>query len=749
LIREALKGKRALITGGGGFLGQALIERLLSDFPDTQIVLVMRRSADASAEERVERLKDKPVFSSLRARDGDGGLYGLFSTRIDVVEGDVSQPLPSLPSDIDVVFHCAATVSFDPPIEQAFKTNLTGVVNLHEALHASGSRPHVVHVSTAYVAGLRKGVVPETSLDHVIDWRAEAEAARAATQEAEIASRVPERLASFLAEATAEHGRAGPQTATADAERRRREWVTQRLVEYGRQRARTLGWPDVYTLTKALGERAAEELRGDFPLSIVRPSIIESALAHPYPGWIDGYKMAEPIILAYGRGTLPEFPGIPEGIVDIIPVDLVVNAMLAIAAQPSPSEVDYFHVSSGWRNPLTYRRLYELVSDYFRAHPLSARGTGEIAVPEWRFPGKAKVEPALKAAERMLDVADRVVTRIPRSSRTRTAVRAVDRQRRRVDFLRRYSDLYTSYTEAEVIYSDDRTRELFESLSGDDRSAYGFDSAVIDWPTYLQDIHCPMVTWPLRANPPARRSVSSEPRPSQKSVVAVFDLEGTIHTSNVVESYMWVRAAHVPPSKWPVEIANLARSMPSLLAAERRDRGEFIRSFYRRYKGASHGSLQEVVEESVGKLILQRTSPAAIRRIREHRALGHRTLLITGALELYIAPLAPLFDEIIGARLVVDGDGRYTGDLERPPLVGEARAAWLRRYAASTGVDLAESYAYADSYSDLPLLEAVGNPVAVNPDVALYRAARRNEWPTEEWQPSPGTPRVLMSEVRV
>jgi HAD superfamily hydrolase (TIGR01490 family) len=155
------------------------------------------------------------------------------------------------------------------------------------------------------------------------------------------------------------------------------------------------------------------------------------------------------------------------------------------------------------------------------------------------------------------------------------------------------------------------------------------------------------------------------------------------------------------------------------------------------------------VEEIVGKLILQRTSPAAIRRIREHRALGHRTLLITGALELYIAPLAPLFDEIIGARLVVDGDGRYTGDLERPPLVGEARAAWLRRYAASMGVDLSESYAYADSYSDLPLLEAVGNPVAVNPDVALYRAARRNEWPTEEWQPSPGTPRVLMNEVRV
>jgi fatty acyl-CoA reductase len=748
LIREALTGSRFLITGGGGFLGQALIERLLSDVPDTQLILLMRGSDDAPGRERVAALKDKPVFSSLRARVGDEGIDELFSTRINVVEGDVSEPLPSFPDGIDVVFHCAATVSFDPPIEQAFNTNLAGVVNLYDALHKTGARPHVVHVSTAYVAGLRKGVVPETSLDHDIDWRAEAAAARSATHDAENASRTPDQLAALLAEATAEHGRAGPQTATADAERRRREWVTKRLVEYGRQRARTLGWPDVYTLTKALGERAAEELRGGLSLSIVRPSIIESALRHPYPGWIDGYKMAEPIILAYGRGTLPEFPGIPEGIVDIIPVDLVVNAMLAIAARPQDGNVGYYHVSSGWRNPITYRRLYELVSDYFRANPLRARGTGEIAVPEWRFPGKAKVEPALRAAERALDVADRVVTRVPRSPKTRAAVRALDRQRRRVDFLRRYSDLYTPYTEAEVIYSDDHTLELFESLPDDDRSAFGFDAAVVDWAVYLQEIHCPMVTWPLRTTPPERPSISSEPRPSQKAVVAVFDLEGTIHTSNVVESYIWARAAHVRRSRWPVELADLARAMPTLLAAERRDRGEFIRSFYRRYKGASHQSLVEVVEESVGELILQRTSPAALRRIREHRALGHRTLLITGALEVYIAPLAPLFDEIIGATLVIDGNGRYTGDLERPPLVGEARAAWLRRYAARTGVDLWESYAYADSYSDLPLLEAVGNPVAVNPDVALYRAARRNGWAIEEWQPSPGTPRVLMNEVR-
>ena len=122
-------------------------------------------------------------------------------------------------------------------------------------------------------------------------------------------------LNAFLAAARKEHERAGPSTVAGDAEERRQKWVTKRLVEYGRARARSLGWPDVYTFTKAMGERAVEELAAEanLPLSIVRPSIIESAYTHPFPGWIDGFKMADPIIRAYGLGQIPEFPGHPRG----------------------------------------------------------------------------------------------------------------------------------------------------------------------------------------------------------------------------------------------------------------------------------------------------------------------------------------------------------------------------------------------------------------------------------------------------
>ena len=127
----------------------------------------------------------------------------------------------------------------------------------------------------------------------------------------ERASRRPEALRALLAEARAEHGKAGPQATARAAEEARRRRVTERLVDYGRLRAHSVGWPDVYTFTKALGERVAEQYARDEGLrvSVVRPAIVQSALRHPFPGWFDSFKMVDPIILSYGRGTLPDVPG--------------------------------------------------------------------------------------------------------------------------------------------------------------------------------------------------------------------------------------------------------------------------------------------------------------------------------------------------------------------------------------------------------------------------------------------------------
>ncbi|MFN2497273.1 MAG: SDR family oxidoreductase, partial [Pseudonocardiaceae bacterium] len=306
-----LAGSHVLLTGATGFLGQATLERLLSSYPDTRISVLIRPRGGRCAADRLSALLRKSVFRPLSQRLGADELARMASERVTVIEGGLDSVM--LPTDLDVVIHGASTVSFDPPVDEAFRTNVSGVATLYQALSATGSAPHVVHVSTAYVAGTRKGVVTETALDHEVDWRLELEMALAARTDVERDSRRPEVLRRALAEAGAEHAKAGPQSIAADAERWRTEWVTRRLVDYGRTRAQSLGWPDVYTLTKALGERVAEQLWAQLgrPLSVLRPAIVESALRHPYPGWIDGFKMADPLIIAYSRGVLREFPGLP------------------------------------------------------------------------------------------------------------------------------------------------------------------------------------------------------------------------------------------------------------------------------------------------------------------------------------------------------------------------------------------------------------------------------------------------------
>jgi HAD superfamily hydrolase (TIGR01490 family) len=420
-----------------------------------------------------------------------------------------------------------------------------------------------------------------------------------------------------------------------------------------------------------------------------------------------------------------------------------VNAILAVAANPpAAGTAAHYNVSSGSRNPLRFFELYQYVREYFEAHPLPERGRGEHKVPTWNFPGNRKVESMLRTAERLTDAAEKVVTHLPKSKAMRTAVARVDRDKARVDFIKRYSELYGMYTETEVVYTDDRVVSLFRSLPAEDRLRFPFDAGEVDWKHYLQDVHCPAVTQSLRElSRRDREKPSVSVRPRDEVVLAVFDMEGTLVQSNVVESYVWTRFADLAPDDWPAELVSVFGRIPGYLQIDRRDRGDFLRTFFRRYEDASVAQVDELIDRHVGEFMLQKAFPAAIRRVREHRAAGHRTILITAAAEPFIRPLVPLFDVVIGAELEVR-EGRYTGFMSAPPLVGEARAAWLKRYAVQEGVELKHSYAYADSYSDLPLLRAVGNPVVVSPDSALYRHARRRRWPIEEWSMSKGMPKV-------
>ncbi len=745
---KSLTNEHILLTGATGFVGQAILERLLSTFPDTTIATLIRPKGSVAGEERLQNLLRKPVFKGWIDRVGEDEAKRQMATRVTVVGGSL-ESLESLPKDLDVVIHGASTVSFDPPIDEAFDTNVGGAIGLYGALLASKGDPHVVHVSTCYVGGIRKGIQPEAALQHNVDVLAEYEAAQTARKRVEFESREPDQLREFLSAAKSRHGKAGPQLVAQFAEAARAAWVRNRLVDSGRMRAESLGWTDVYTLTKAFGERIAETrwAGAGHRLSVVRPSIIESSLHHPFPGWIDGFKVADPLIIAYGRGQLPEFPGLPDSVLDVIPVDFVVNATLAAAANPpAPEEPKYYHVASGASNPLPFHKMYELVHDYFTENPLpdtSESRHDTIRVPTWRFPGGSLVERELSRQERIAFKREQRISKQRRSPKARARLDAVKSRRHDLKVLRGFTDLYRAYVQTEIIFDDQNTKALNAALPAKVREDLGFDVHDIDWDVYFKLIHFPAVTTLTRvfASRPSAKAKSTSVLPVRSDVIAVFDLEGTVIDSNLVKQYLMLWEG-LPKRRWAHDMIDFVARGRGYVRAERRDRGEFIRTFMRRYQGFKVDELKALVRGNFKQAILKKAYPDALKRVAEHRAAGHRTILVTGTIDLMVEPFLPYFDEVVAGRMH-EKDGVLTGFLADPPLVDEARGAWLQKYAAGNGYDLSGSYGYGDSHSDLTWLQLVGHPTAVNPDLNLYRQAQKERWNVLDWvrRPAAGAAR--------
>lgn len=754
-LRDLLAGKKVAMTGVTGFIGEQMLWAFLNDLPDTQTAVLVRPKGSLTSEDRVKALLKKKIFTEIVERAGS--VEKVMADRIQVISGDLPN-VPELPRDIDVFIHCAGDVSFDPPIDQAFKTNVLGTQALLRRFLESVTDedgnleriPHYIHISTAYTAGRRRGAIPETAHAHDVDYMAETEAALNMAEHLEAASRTPEQLTKLRKQAEALHRQAGYLTTSEDTERRRLEWVQKELVAAGTERARSLGWTDVYTFAKAMGERVVADMCKDIKVSIVRPAIVESSLRYPHPGWIEGFKMADPIILAYGRGQLPEFPASPDAVIDIIPCDYVVNTIIAACAtEPEVGQPEFYHCASGARNPLTFRGIYEQVRAYFEEHPYN-EGTSSTALATWKFPGAEPVERLMRVGDKANKLANKLLSFAPRGKTVRKLATQIDKSRKQLDFLNKYLTLYSEYLQSELHFVDDSTLALHNSLHPDDKERFGFDSAAFDWTYYMQEVHAPSICDPVRRlearrkRRAARSSTFKEIRPSDTPVLAAFDLDGTVMATNVVETYLWSKMPELSPLGRVAEIAKLLAATPNYLGAERRDRGVFLRSIYRRYEGADLQALEQYVDERLAPLILDRMSPDAIRRIREHRDAGHTTVLMTGVIRPLTRPFEGLFDVIVAADLATDDDGKCTGFLSGPPMVGESRSAWLRHFSSLHGIDLSESYAYADSHVDLPMLGAVGYPVVVSPDVGLMRAAKQRNWSQVDWPALSPIPRWKM-----
>lgn len=750
-LREAYRGKSPLLTGGTGFLGMALVEKILRSLPELgRLYLLIRPSRDKSAADRFENdVLASAAFKRLRDSMGDE-FRDYVSEKVRLLEGDVYAPglglgdddLSELSREVDAVVHSAASVVFDAPLDAAVDSNVRGTLGLLKLARDWEKKPLFMHVSTAYVSGTQEGLVAEevpgdsSPNGTALDPELEISRLDGIVAEVERVSRERDRMRGFETEARNELGMVGEEEEVAGrVEQLRRAWVRERLVERGTERAKELGWHDVYTFTKSLAERSVVRERGELPLVILRPAIIESSLAEPYPGWIQGSRMADPIIMAFAKGVLREFPGDPESLIDIVPVDHVVNAILAAAVR-RPEEPEVFQVASGERNPLRYRDLYDHVRSYFLENPLRDSGGRPVRPAEWSFPGRRRVEGGLKAELIGLNVANKVITRLPDGHMVADVRQRAGRAEKRARMSLYYSRIYGAYANMASTFSTARTAELYNSLTGKDQEEFPFDIEDFSWREYLHGVHLPALT--TKPGRKKRKKVEEEPG----EVAAIFDVDGTLVGSNVVSYYAWLRMQELPLAARPLWLASFLSKIPYYWALDKVSRTHFNRAFYKNYRGWKPSRARQLGYESFAGFTLDRIYPGALERLREHKEAGHRIVLLSGALDFLLEPFKDLADDVLSASLEEE-DGIYTGELKGAPVAGDARARMLASFARRRSVDLSRSYAYADSISDLPMLEAVGNPVAVNPDRRLKAAAEERGWEIERWDKNGVTPKKV------
>jgi hypothetical protein len=207
---------------------------------------------------------------------------------------------------------------------------------------------------------------------------------------------------------------------------------------------------------------------------------------------LEGLKVADPLIVHYGKGRLTDFPGRPELVMDIIPVDIIINVIMGVLptvkAEP---DLKVYHVTTGAVNPVTLGEIVRLVCEYFKKYPMQDRKGNPVDVAPWTYPTVAKFR-------RKLRYRYQLPLKIMQWALNRVHLFDVSKRKRHLSILAAtlenalsLTDIYTSYIQMDCMFKNDNMHQLHEGMDAEDREIFNCDVSRIDWPTYVQDIHIP------------------------------------------------------------------------------------------------------------------------------------------------------------------------------------------------------------------------------------------------------------------
>uniref|UniRef100_A0A8C7E3Z9 Fatty acyl-CoA reductase n=1 Tax=Naja naja TaxID=35670 RepID=A0A8C7E3Z9_NAJNA len=329
LVGTYYGGKSILVTGATGFMGKVLTEKLLRSCHDVKaIYLCVRPKGGRSMQTRVENLLKCKVFDRVREE------WPNFHKKIKPISAELTQPNLAIPSkdmeellsEVNVIFHCAATVRFDEPLKDALLLNVMGTQQLLRLAHQMKNLEALIHVSTAYSNCNRRNI-EEVFYPVPVE---------------------PKKLLDLVG------------------------WMDESLIEA--ITPTVIGdWPNTYTFSKALTEYLIHQEKGDLNVAIVRPSIVGASWQEPFPGWIDNFNGTSGLLAAGGKGILRTVKCNPAAIADIIPVDLAINLIIAAGwytAVHRPKSPLIYNCTSGGLNPLSWGELQMNATTVYEKNPL-------------------------------------------------------------------------------------------------------------------------------------------------------------------------------------------------------------------------------------------------------------------------------------------------------------------------------------------------------------------------------------------
>jgi long-chain acyl-CoA synthetase len=526
-VRRSFAGKHVMLIGVTGFIGKVWLANTLLDLPEVErIYLLIRRQKSNPAERRFEKMvEDSPVFDPLFERHGDRFLDFL-RDKIEVVEGDVTQSglgftpeiARRLQKNLDLIINSSGLTDFNPDLRDALATNTDAAVNILEFVRTA-DHAGLVHLSTCYVAGEQDGRVSEKLTPNhnprgLADFDAETEwhSLQELVKQAEAQAESDEVTAELRTQAQSkEHAAKNLHGAALDNQIRKNRvrWLKTYLTDAGTRRAKELGWPNTYTLTKSLAESLVAKYGAGLPVAVVRPAIVETSVSKPFLGWNEGINTSAS--LSYLLGTyFRQLPTNKSKRLDIVPVDAVCSGMTLIAAAVMDRRHDaMYQLATSVTNPCDMGRSIELTSLAHRKHYRAQEGLESWlrlrfdAIPVSKTRYNRMSAPAQKAIVKSIQ---RIMSPLPLK---KAPLVKTERSLERLEKLIELFEPFILFNEHD--FAAENIEKLSYALVPEEKETFGYDTRSLDWWEYWINIHIPALRrWtypliegrPLEARPP-------------------------------------------------------------------------------------------------------------------------------------------------------------------------------------------------------------------------------------------------------